>query len=166
MRDLIQGPDIRRKNSDTKIKSLCSNIVYIISKGRVKPGKHVWLGLVVKSLTGSRKVLTILNRYGHSIGYNLIEEIETELAYAAHYEDLKVPPGIDAVDGLSTHLAFDNFDHFVNTQDCKDTLHDTVGIIYQFSAPKTDAPIALEGNESVPLIHSETRVPRKTTKVQ
>lgn len=32
---------------------------------------------------------------------------------------------------LNTAVAFDNFDHFVETLDSKDTLHDTVGIIYQ-----------------------------------
>ncbi|XP_053947593.1 uncharacterized protein LOC128856322 [Anastrepha ludens] len=38
--DLVQGPDIRRKNSNedlVKIKSLCSDLIYMVSKGRVKP---------------------------------------------------------------------------------------------------------------------------------
>lgn len=67
--DLVQGPDTRRKNSDddlVKIKSVCSDLIYIVTKGRVKPSKHLTLGLSMKSMTSSRKVLTILNRYGHT----------------------------------------------------------------------------------------------------
>lgn len=62
--DLVQGPDTRRKNSDddlVKIKSVCSDLIYIVTKGRVKPSKHLTLGLSMKSMTSSRKVLTILN---------------------------------------------------------------------------------------------------------
>jgi len=46
--DLVQGPDIRRKNSSddlVKIKSVCSDLIYIVSKGRVKPSKHLTLGV-------------------------------------------------------------------------------------------------------------------------
>lgn len=133
--DLVQGPDTRRQNSGddlVKIKSVCSDLIYIISKGRVKPPKHLTLGLAMKSMTSSRKVLTILNRYGHTIGYNLAEEIETEMTYCSVQENNIIPAGISRVDGLSTHVAFDNFDRFVDTATGKDTLHDTVGIIYQF----------------------------------
>lgn len=134
--DLVQGPDIRRKNSNedlVKIKSVCSDLIYIVSKGRVKPSKHLTLGLAMKSITSSRKVLSILNRYGHTIGYNLAEEIETEMTYATQKDESLVPSGIRKVNGLSTHVAFDNFDRFVDTATGKDTLHDTVGIIYQFN---------------------------------
>ncbi|VVC93252.1 unnamed protein product [Leptidea sinapis] len=37
-----------------------------------------------------------------------------------------------------THVAFDNFDRFVDTATGKDTLHDTVGIIYQFHSENDD----------------------------
>ncbi|CAF4773203.1 unnamed protein product [Pieris macdunnoughi] len=139
--DLVQGPDTRRKNSDddlVKIKSVCSDLIYIVTKGRVKPSKHLTLGLSMKSMTSSRKVLTILNRYGHTIGYNLAEEIETEMTYSSQKENNVIPAGISRVDGLSTHVAFDNFDRFVDTATGKDTLHDTVGIIYQFRSENDD----------------------------
>lgn len=78
MLNLINGPDISNKNSIEnsvlKIKSICSNIIYIVSKGRCKPPKNIALGLAMKSLTNSRQALTILNGYGHTIGYNLAEE--------------------------------------------------------------------------------------------
>ncbi|XP_077276997.1 uncharacterized protein LOC143905452 [Temnothorax americanus] len=136
MRHLIVGPDISSDDSNqttVKIKSLCSDIIYMITKGRVKPDKNLNLGLALKSLTNSRQVLTILNRYGHTIGYNLAEELETEMTYTAVEQNKVIPFGVNAVHGRSTHLAFDNFDRFVDTTSGKDTMHDTVGIIYQFS---------------------------------
>ena len=36
---------------------------------------------------------------------------------------------MDSDDGVG--LAFDNFDHFVETLSGKDTLHDTIGIAHQ-----------------------------------
>ena len=37
--------------------------------------------MAMKSLTGSKKVVTMLNRLGHCINYIVIEELETELSY-------------------------------------------------------------------------------------
>lgn len=131
MRDLVQGPDIRRKNSAddlVKIKSVCSDLIYIVSKGRVKPSKHLTLGMSMKSMTSSRKVLSILNRYGHTIGYNLAEGIETEMTYCSQKVNCVIPSGINRVNG-----------HFVDTATGKNTLHDTVGIIYQFLSEDSDS---------------------------
>lgn len=131
--NLVQGPSYQRKNSDfdyTKIYSLCSDIMYLITKGRVKPAKQLTLGLAIKSLTSSRKVLDILNRYGHTISYTAAEELETEMTFAEYQSSAMIPTGISNTPGLSTHVAYDNFDRFVDTASGKDTLHDSVGIIY------------------------------------
>lgn len=48
---------------------------------------------------------------------------------------------------LHTHLAFDNFDKFVETSSGKNTLHDTVGIVYQ---NKTEENIMVERNRTKP----------------
>jgi len=42
--------------------------------------KHVALPLTVKNLTGSKEVVTLLNRYGHGISYDQVLQIETTLA--------------------------------------------------------------------------------------
>lgn len=47
------------------------------------------------------------------------------------------PEVINKTSNLSTGVAFDNFDRFVETKTGKDTLHDTVGIIYQNIDPNT-----------------------------
>ena len=47
--------------------------------------------MVMKSLTESRKVIEVLNHLGHSVSYNLVEEIETELRYAANEKHILTP---------------------------------------------------------------------------
>ena len=131
---VIQGPDWQRKNCnhDVRVESLCSDIIYIVSCGRVRLSKQMMLSLAMKSLTSSRKVATVLNKYGHCISYNAVEELETEMTFTAYQENKIVPHGISLSPELCTHVAFDNFDRFVDTINGKETLHDTVGIIYQF----------------------------------
>lgn len=142
-RNLIEGPDMRSKSPDdksVKVISLCSDNISAITNGRTKPSKHLTLGLAMKSLTNSLKVITILNRYGHTVGFNLVEELETEMTYTALDDESVVPSGIDTDSNPSTHVAFDNFDRFVDTTSGKETMHDTVGIIYQFRQLDNDEP--------------------------
>ena len=40
--------------------------IYNVSKGRMKTPKHVALPIAVKNLTGSKEVITLLNRYRSS----------------------------------------------------------------------------------------------------
>lgn len=129
---LVQGPKKFDLAKDIKISSICSSLLYVMSNGSIKHSACLSLGLTVKSLTSSRKMLNILNKMGFTINYSLAEEIETELAYGFTSENRILPYGLSPhCPELSTHLAFDNFDRFVETSSGKDTLHDTVGIVYQ-----------------------------------
>lgn len=47
------------------------------------------------------------------------------------------PEAIKKNPNLCTGVAYDNFDRFVETKDGKDTLHDTVGIIYENVDPSS-----------------------------
>lgn len=130
---LLNGPRGTVKPiKQTKIESICSSIIFSISNGSIKPATCISLGLVTKSITGCRKMLDVLNRLGHSISYTVTEELETELAYGCSMEKNVLPYGLVAGSpNHRTHLAFDNYDKFVETSSGKDTLHDTVGIVYQ-----------------------------------
>ena len=116
--------------SDRLVKSVCDDVIYNTTGGRVKPMKHVMLGLGMKSITGSRKVVEILNSYGHSISYHLVEEKETEMATKIMDRHLATPDGIERKAGKCTSLAWDNYDELNQTLSGRDTLHDTVGICY------------------------------------
>lgn len=70
-------------------------------------------------------------RYRHCCSYSVLEGIETELTFLSTSCETLVPEHIIPADNLSTGVVFDNFDLFVDTPTGKDTLHDTVSIIYQ-----------------------------------
>ena len=47
--------------------SLSQDVLFSVKHGNLKPRKHILMGLSLKSLTGSKKILTMLNRMGHSL---------------------------------------------------------------------------------------------------
>lgn len=129
---ILSGPSYRRKNSENSrrySKSFSSDLIYAVTNGRLKTSKT--LGLAIKGLTNSKKIINILNKYGHCCGYTVLEELETEATFASSNRFEICPEDISRTTNLCTGLAFNNFDRFVDTPSGKDTLHDTVGIIYQ-----------------------------------
>ena len=83
------GPGCRTSDSSSKIrrvKSISDDVVFSMTSGRKKPSKHLKLGLAMKSLTGSKKVIELLNHYGHCASYTTIEELETELTFSSNSE--------------------------------------------------------------------------------
>lgn len=81
------------------------------------------LGVSVKSLTGSKKLVTVLNRLGHGINYSTIEELETEAAIATL--DMKTACPSEAIENSPMGLSFDNYDELMHTLSGSETLHDT-----------------------------------------
>ena len=47
--------------------SLAQDLLYNVSNGRMKTPKHVALPVAVKIITGSKEVISLLDRYGHGI---------------------------------------------------------------------------------------------------
>ena len=115
-----------------RIESMAHDAIYAVSNGRIMPAKHLTLALAMKNLTGCRRVLEVLNRFGHCVSYTVAEEIETELIYSAIEKSRLLPDGLYPLAHLYTGVCFDNFDLFLDTLTGKDTLHDTVGMAYQF----------------------------------
>jgi len=113
------------------IQSVVDDVMYNASHGRLKQSKHLCLALTIKSLIGSRKIIEILNRFGHCVGYHYTEQLETELATTISDRTHTTPDGITRRPGLCTSLAFDNYDEQTETLSGHGTLHDTVGICYQ-----------------------------------
>lgn len=118
-----------------------------MSSGRIKTAKHITLGMTLKSLTSSRKELNIINSYGHCCSYTTLEELETEATYYAASRSQICPHDIVRKPNLSTGVAFNNFDRFVDTLTGKDTLHDTVGIIFQDILPNVENDCAAQEEE-------------------
>lgn len=128
---LVGRTDISRKKRDEtrrKVDSLANNLVYVITKSRVKPSKQITLGINFKSLTVGTKIIDLLNKYNQCTNYNIIKELETVLSYSStNHLDL-CPPGVLLLPNVSTSVTFDNFDRYVESSNRKDTLHGTLGI--------------------------------------
>ena len=85
----------------------------------------------MKSITGSKTAIDILNRQDYCISYSNILELETTAAYSYMAKKQLCPSGILQTSSLSSGVAWNNFDRFDETSSGKNTLHDTVGIMYQ-----------------------------------
>lgn len=73
--------------------------------------------------------MTVLNHLGHCISYTKDGELETELPSAIQNCKKICPEG--AKYGPVMGNAYDNFDEMVQTLSGLNTLHDTMGILYQ-----------------------------------
>ena len=159
---LLGGTNNKRKNSVKcvrQVRSYCQDVIYGVHNGQIKTSKHIMLGMTLKSLTSSRKIIDIVNRYGHCISYQGVEELETEITYTSMEKSSLCPEKIVKKSGLFTGVAYDNFDRYVETSSGKDTLHDTVGIIYQNidldTTAEPEMSIALSENTGNILLNEE-----------
>jgi len=96
----VYDPDCR---TEGYIKAAADDAVFATTRGSVKPGKHLCLGMGIKSMTGSRKVLEILNHLGYSVNYHTAEELETTLATHISTTDVSTPDGLNRRPGLACH---------------------------------------------------------------
>ena len=104
---LIGGTDSCKWDLESRkrrIKSIGQDLVFSTTSGIKKPSKHLQLGLAIKSLTGSRKAVEILNRMGHFINYSTVEELETELTFEANKNCKETPFGMKATPGFNTGI--------------------------------------------------------------
>ena len=111
--------------------SIGQDIIYNLTKGKQKTVKHVQLGIVTKRKTGSKFMINSLNRFGHSISYDEVNNIETffaEMQANKQSHQSFLPNNIQP----STFIIFvyDNCDHNPETISGM-SLHCTNGIIIQ-----------------------------------
>lgn len=77
---LHTGGETENEQVERRILSIAEDILFTATNGRIQPQKQILIGMGIKSMTGSKKVITILNRFGHSVNYNTVEEYETAIA--------------------------------------------------------------------------------------
>ena len=87
--------------------------------------------MTMKSVTGSRKVIEILNKVGHCVSYHTVEETETKTTFEVNKEEALTPHGMACNSLLGTGLAWNNFDRFAAIMTGTDSLPDPIGIAYQ-----------------------------------
>lgn len=112
---------------------IAQDIVHSATHGRVKTPKHVALGMSVRHITGSKQLITLLNRMGHCSSYEEIEAVDTGLAreILASKESCGVVIPSNISPGAFVQAACDNNDVNEETLDGKNTTHATTLVLYQ-----------------------------------
>lgn len=109
------------------------DLFHCASQARIKLPKHIGLGMSVKHLTGSKQLVTLLNRMGHCSSYDEIVQVENSLANEslakADVSGVIIPTNINP--GTFIQMAADNNDINEETIDGKNTTHATTLAIYQ-----------------------------------
>lgn len=71
-----------------QILSISQDIIYSGKKGRYRTVKSLGLAVAIRNLTGNKEVLTILNRFGHTVSYDTVQDYEKALVRKYHGEQL------------------------------------------------------------------------------
>ena len=80
LENLLYSSDKQTHRRNRIISSIAQDVIYNATNGEFKTVKHVDLGLCTKRKTGSRKLITWLNRLGLSISYHDVNLVETHIA--------------------------------------------------------------------------------------
>ena len=65
-----KGIDDKYSQSMIRRADSCSQDALFNVHGHIKPAKLITLGMTVKSMIESRKLITVLNRLGHCVNYH------------------------------------------------------------------------------------------------
>ena len=65
--------------------------MYACSGGKLLPGKHLSLGLTVKSITGNKNAVTLVNKFGHSASNEKIRCIDMGIESTISQQDTLLP---------------------------------------------------------------------------
>jgi hypothetical protein len=119
-------------DADRLILSVAQDIINIARKGRIKTVKNVGLAVALRNLTGNKVVLTLLNRFGHTLSYFKIQEFEKALVkkYHGEYQGSLILPSTIEKNIFSTFV-WDNNDLCEETLSGAGTTHVTNGIVIQ-----------------------------------
>jgi hypothetical protein len=116
-----------------RILSIAQDIIYCSSNARVKTPKHIGLAISVHHSTGSKQIVTLLNRMGYCSSYDELKSVDTSLAseVLAKCEEYGtvLPSNISL--GSFVQIAADNSDFNEETLDGKNTTHATTMVVYQ-----------------------------------
>ena len=136
------------------ISSIGQDIVYASTSLRTP--KHVSMAMTIRQLTGSRKLVTILNKFGHSCTY--IDSVRTECEIANSIQDtfhqlgVYIPSSIKP--GGFVFCAADNIDFQECTMDGKGTTHGTNMVMFQQQVEDTSdstSPVIKPGGKRLSL---------------
>ena len=92
------------------IKSFAQDLMFDVSRRKIKPPKQILLPYAVNTLTNNVELIQMLNRWGHGIAYSQLEEINTALCFQKVASTSEIPLPDKIQPHVSTTLAWDNID--------------------------------------------------------
>ena len=144
--------------------SFAQDIVFCVTNGVIKTPKSVLFPSVVKGICNNTEILKLINKYGHGISYDLLEEIETEsaLKVISHQGENRVVIPIDLEEiERSTSVGImiaDNIDNLECTLSGSGTSHRVNSILVTERKPE------LDGEHSGEALNEECTYTRPTKK--
>ena len=112
-----------------KVASICQDLIYAEAKGRKPTHKSLALGMTVRQLTGSRKLIDILYGLGHTVSSDTVCKHDSALATLQISDFVVIPRNVNV--GVFSTIVCDNNDLNEETVTGKDKTHVVNGIIVQ-----------------------------------
>ena len=133
-----------------RVVMLGQDIIHAATNSQVKTPKHVGLAVTIHHLTGSKEVVTLLNRMGHCSSYDDVEIVNTawarEMVARSQQTGVVILSNITA--GPFVQFAVDNNDFIEETLDGKQTTHATTLVVYQRQPFKPQLPPKIQADHS------------------
>ncbi|XP_014213539.1 uncharacterized protein LOC106643077 [Copidosoma floridanum] len=151
--DILVGDTRKQANSEKNRKlanSLTRNLVNNVNSGKVNASKQIEVGVVLKSTTGSRKVLNVVNKLGQTYSYDIIESIEPALVTNNSHSDTRICiPEIVFEPEPMACVEFTNFDNGATAE------KETVEIIPQICLPQNESESSMFQQETSNAVNEE-----------
>lgn len=119
-------------SENAKVVSIAQDLIYAQSKGKKQTHKSLALGMAVRQMTGSVRLLRILHGLGHTASTDVIYKHDTALAILSSNgagKEITLPRSINPQ--AFTTIVWDNNDFNEETVSGKGTTHVANGIILQ-----------------------------------
>ena len=119
---------VNNENVKRLVNSFGSDIINGVMRGRILIKKHYLLSLDLRSMIGTRSVITILNKLGHCLNYNKTCEIETAIAESnfIRAKEKNILPILAVEDEIIlTFFSTDNFDVNIESEKGGGSIHTT-----------------------------------------
>jgi len=113
------------------MKSFAQDLMFGVSRGKIKTSKQIPLPYAVKTLTDNVELIQMLNRCGHGIAYSKLEEINTALCLKKMTSTNEIPLPDNIQPHIGTTLAWDNINRLEETLSGERTSHRVNGIAVQ-----------------------------------
>jgi len=117
------------EDKEKKVVAIAQDLIHISTSGKTMTHKTMALGVAVRQISGSQRVVKILNQFGHCCSPDLLYKHDSALTKAISDEEVFIPRNIST--NIPSTVVWDNNDFLEETLSGKGTTHVANGIIIQ-----------------------------------